>query len=82
MSAGLTETIVAWQSKGLSNEKISLLTTADYNLSSKRKCHSSKIRMRVEFKGKCSKQEKVTFTLSNVVNLFYCLWIRWMITVF
>ena len=50
MSAGLTETIVAWQSKGLSNEKISLLTTADYNLSSKRKCHSSKIRMRVEFK--------------------------------
>ena len=26
--------------------------------------------MRVEFKGSCLKQNKVTFTLRNVVNLF------------
>ena len=33
MPASLTETIVAWQSRGLSNEKIRSPTTGNYGLS-------------------------------------------------
>ena len=43
---GPTETMVAWQSKGLSNENRPL-NTAKYNLSPKLKWHNSKTR--VEF---------------------------------
>ena len=65
--AGLAETIVAWQSKRLLNEKIRTPTTSNNSLSPKLKWHSSE--MRVEFKGSCLNQYKVTFTPSNLVNL-------------
>ena len=66
--AGHTETIIAWKSKGLSNEMIKPPTTANYNLSPKLNWHNSKIRE--EFKGRCLKKDKVIFTPNNVVNLF------------
>ena len=40
MSFGLTETIVVWESKGLSNEKIKPPTTANNNLSPKMKWYN------------------------------------------
>ena len=48
MPAGVTETIVEWQSTGLSNEKIKP-TTANNSPSPKLKCHNAILR--VEFKG-------------------------------
>ena len=66
MPAGPTDTIVAWQSEGLANEKMRTPTTSNNSLSPKLKWHNSK--MRVEFKG--SFLNKVTFTTSIVVNLF------------
>ena len=68
MPAGATEKIVAWESEGLSNEKIKDSTTANDSLSAKLKWHNSKIR--VEFKGTGVKQDKVTISLRDVVNLF------------
>ena len=68
MQAGITETIIALESKGLSNGKVKPPTTTNNSLSLKLKEHSSK--RRVEFKGRCLKQDKITFTLRNVVNLF------------
>ena len=57
MPSDLTETIVAWQSKGLPNEKMKPSTASNNSLSQKLKWHNSKIR--VEFKGSCLKQDKV-----------------------
>ena len=68
MPTGITETIIAWQSKGLSNEKIKPPTTLNNSLSPKLKGYNSKIR--IEFKGSRLKQDKVTFTPNFVVNLF------------
>ena len=52
----------------MSNEKIRPPTTSNNIRSPKLKWHNSRIR--VEFKGSCVKQVKVTFTPNNVVNLF------------
>ena len=68
MPAGVTETVVAWGSKGLLNEKINPRITTNDNISPKLKWHNSKIR--VEFKGSCLKQDKVNSTPRNLVNLF------------
>ena len=68
MFAGLIESIIARQVKGLSNEKIWPLTISNNSLSPKLKCHNSKIR--VELEGSCLKPDKVTFIINNVVNLF------------
>ena len=67
MPAGLTETIVAFQSKWLSNEKVQPGSTFYNSLSPELRWHNSKIR--VEFKGSCLKQDKVTFMPKNKVNL-------------
>ena len=52
----------------MSHEKIRPPTTSNTSLSPKLKWLNSKIR--VEFKGVCLKQDKVTFTPNNIVNLF------------
>ena len=68
MRTGLTDTIGEWESEGLSNEKEPPIT-ANHDLSTKlRRMNNSRIRK--EFKGICLKQDKVTFTPRNVVNLF------------
>ena len=69
MPARLTDTIVEWKSKGLSNEKIKPPITANYNLFPKH-IWMNNSKMRVRFKGSCLKQDKVPFTPRNVVNLF------------
>ena len=69
MSAGLSEIIVACQSKRLSNEKIRPSPTLNESLSPIMKWHNLKIR--VELKRSCLKQDKVTFTPDNLV--IYCL---------
>ena len=69
MPVGITNKIIDWESKGLSNEKIKPPITANYSLPLKLIwMNNSKIR--VEFKGSCLEQDKVTFTPRNVVNLF------------
>ena len=68
MLSGLTYTIVAWESKGLWNEKMKPPTTSNNSLSPNLKQHNSKIR--VKYKGSYLKQSKVTFTPNNIVNLF------------
>ena len=68
MSAGHTETIVQRQSKGLLNEKVRPLVTLNNSLFPKLKWNNSKIIL--EFKGSSLKQDKITFTPKNVVNLF------------
>ena len=67
MLSGLTYTIVAQESKGLSNEKMKPPTTSNNSLSPNLKQYNSKIR--VKYKGSYLKQSKVTFTPNNVVNL-------------
>ena len=54
MPAGLTETIVAWESKGSLNEKNKPPTILSNSLSPKLKLDNSKVR--IEFKGSCLKQ--------------------------
>ena len=53
----------------MSNEKIRSPTTVNCGLSPKMKQHNSKIK--AEFIGSYLKQNKVTFTLNDVVNLFF-----------
>ena len=69
MPAGITDTIVELKSKQLSNERTKFPITAYNSLSPKlRWINNSKIR--VEFKGSCLIQDKVTFTQRNVIYLF------------
>ena len=69
MPTGYSETIIAWKSKGLSDERTKPTTTRRKSLAPKLKwIHNSKTA--VKFKGSCLKQGKATFTRSNVVNLF------------
>ena len=69
MPSVLTDSIVEWKSNRLSNEKIKPPTAANNSFSTKmRWINNSKLR--VELKGSCLKQVKVTFTTKNVVNLF------------
>ena len=69
MPAGLTDTIVDWESKRLSNVKIKSHITANHSLSPKLIwMNNSKIKLRII--GSCLKQDNVTFTSRYVVNLF------------
>ena len=68
MPASIKITIVKWESKWLLNEKIKPPITANNSLSPKLSwMNNSKVT--VEFKRSCLKQDKVTFTPRNVVNL-------------
>ena len=67
---GVTETIVGWKSKGLSDESIELTNTPGITLVPKLKwIHNSKITL--EVRGSCLKQDKARcFTHRNVINFF------------
>ena len=70
--SGLSNTIAESESKGLSNEKINPPFTANKSFSPKNLwMHNSKIRL--EFKGSCLKQDKVTFTSNNDLNTDFTL---------
>ena len=53
----------------MSNEKFTLLNTANKSLFLKL-VWMYKSRIRLEFKGRCSEQDKVLFTSNSVINLF------------
>ena len=73
MLAGLPDTIVEWESKGVSNEKIKPPITANHSLSLKLTwINNSKIR--VIFTGSCLKQDRVIVDYnvidnSNIINI-------------
>ena len=60
--------IYYWQSKGLSDGRISSITTSNYSVIRKLSCYVTKTR--VEFFGGCLRQEKVTFNHGKVVNIY------------
>ena len=69
MTTRLTDTFVEWKSKGLSNEKIKSLITANHSPSVKlRWLNKSKIK--VEFKGRCVKEDKVNFIPRNLFIVY------------
>ena len=76
--AGLPDTIVEWESTGLSNEKINPHFTEQIVVFPPKLVWKNNSRIEVEFKGSSLKQDKVTFTPNNVVNLLIvCELDRW-----
>ena len=69
MPACLTNTIVQWESKGLSNKKIKPPITANHSMFPKLRWTNNS-RIRVEYKESCLKQDKATFIPTKVVNIF------------
>ena len=65
---GVSDYVLSWQSKGLSNESIKPPTTSDNSLNPGLSYKGIKIR--VKFTGSCSKQPKLTFTHQKVVNIY------------
>ena len=63
------ETVVKWEPNRFSNEKIKSPTTANDSLIPKLNWIND-LKIRIEFKGNCLKQDKVAFTLRNATNLF------------
>ena len=57
-----------WQSKGLSAETIKPPATSDYKLNPQLSYFGTKTR--VEFKGSCLKQDKITFNHGKIVNIY------------
>ena len=69
MFTGSIGKILGWKSKGLLEESITTPITADNSFAAKLTyIHNPKIA--VKFEGNCLKQEKVSFTHRNVVNIF------------
>ena len=60
--------ISSWKSKGLSTESIKPSTTSDNSLVPALSYYGTKTR--VKFTGSCLKQDKVTFNLKKVVNIY------------
>ena len=53
-----------WKSKGLSDENITAPTTNDYSLNPQLSYFG--VKTRVEFKGSCLKQDKITYTHGKI----------------
>ena len=65
---GVTDRVLSWQSKGLSNESIKRPTTSDNSLTPELIYYGSKIK--IKFTGSCSKQSDHIFTHKKVVNIY------------
>ena len=63
-----TKYISSWKSKRLSDENITAPTTRDYKLNLQLSCFSTKTR--VDFRGGCLKQDKITFNHGKIVNIY------------
>ena len=63
-----TKDILSWQTKGLSDESMKPPSTSDNSLNPKISCYGSKTRL--EFKGKCLKQDKSTFNHGKIVDIY------------
>ena len=65
---GVTDYVLPWRSKKLSNESIKLSTTSNNSLNPRLSYNGIKIK--VQFTGSCLKQPKFTFTHNKVVNIY------------
>ena len=79
--AGIPGTSTEWKSKGLQNEKIKSLFTANHSLPPKLVWINNS-RIRVEFKGSCLKQGNYNFYSKQCNKFIFCLSIRSMVTRF
>ena len=68
MRIGIGNYIYFWKSKGLPDENITALTTSDYNLNPQLSYFGTKTK--VEFKGSCLKQDKITYTHEKIINIY------------
>ena len=62
------DSVLSWQSKGLSNEGIKPPTTSKNSLNPRLSYNDTKIK--IKFTGSCLKQSKFTFTHKKVVNIY------------
>ena len=60
--------VSCWKSKGLSAESIKPPTMSDNSITPELNCFGTKTR--VKFAGSCLKQPKVSYTHSNIVNIY------------
>ena len=65
---GVTDYVLSWQSKRLSNESIKPPTTSDNSLTPALNYYGTKTR--VKFTGSCLKQSKISYTHGKVVNIY------------
>ena len=63
-----TDYISSWKSKGLSAESIKPPTTSDNSLTPALNYYGNKVR--VKFTGSCLKQQKISNTHLNIVNIY------------
>ena len=63
--------IYFWKSKELFNDSITAPTTSDYSLNPQLSYFGTEIR--VEFKGSCLKQDKITYDHRKIVNIYIVL---------
>ena len=64
ISIGSGNYIYFWKSKGLSNKNMTVPTTSDYNLNPQLDYLGTS-----EFKASCLKQDKITYTHRQIVNI-------------
>ena len=64
---GITDRVLSWQSKGISNGSMKPPTTSNNSLIPRLSYNDTKIK--VQFTGSCLKQPKFTFTHKKVVNI-------------
>ena len=60
--------IYIWKSKGLSDERLDSITASSYKITPELSFYCTKTR--VEFNGSCLKQDKVTYILGKIVNIY------------
>ena len=60
--------ISSWESKGLSNQKVSSTKTSNYDQSPRLVYHNARIKL--NFSGSILKQDKITYSYGPIVNIF------------
>ena len=60
--------IYFWKSKGLSDERISFVTTSNYIITPELSHYGPKAR--VKFSGSCSKQDRATYNHGTIGNIY------------
>ena len=65
---GSSTYVSSWESKGLSNEKISSITTSNYNQAPS--LAYDNVRIKLKFVGAILKQDKITYNHGPIVNIY------------
>ena len=68
---GSTTCLFSWESKGLSNEKISSIATSNYNQAPS--LAYDNVRIKLKFVGALLKEDKITYNHGPMVAHLYCL---------